>query len=65
MGPKYFFLYFRKIKSIYFFDKDVFKTIDFVVEGFKKPVFQTSEKEKGKVVFQLVINKCDKIILLI
>jgi hypothetical protein len=33
---------------------DVFNTIDYVVEGFKKAVFQTCEKEKGKVVFQMV-----------
>jgi hypothetical protein len=32
----------------------VFNTIDYVVEGFKKAVFQTCEKERGKVVFQMV-----------
>ena len=34
--------------------KAVTDTIEFCVPGLKKPVFQTCEKEKGKVVFQLV-----------
>lgn len=36
---------------------DLFNTIDYHVAGTKKPVFQTCEKEKGKVVFQL--GTCD------
>lgn len=41
---------------------EVFNTIDFVVDGVKRPIFQTCEKEKGKIVFQLVkvisLKKC-------
>lgn len=47
--------------SINIFDKLIHKiflellnTIDYCVDGVLKPVFQTCDKEKGKVVFQLV-----------
>jgi hypothetical protein len=31
-----------------------FNLIEYHVDGTKKPIFQTCEREKGKVVFQLV-----------
>lgn len=49
-------LLFKLKKKIYtkLIIKAVTDTIEFCVPGLKKPVFQTCEKEKGKVVFQLV-----------
>ena len=37
-----------------FYAQEITNTIDFMMDGYDKPVFQTSEKERGKVVFQLV-----------
>jgi hypothetical protein len=34
-----------------------FNTIEYHVDGTQKPIFQTCEKEKGKVVFQIVNSK--------
>ncbi|CAF1027287.1 unnamed protein product [Brachionus calyciflorus] len=39
---------------------ELFKTIDFTVDGTEKPLFQTSEKEKGKVIFQIGTNNADR-----
>ena len=36
---------------------ETFNTIDYCVDGIEKPVFQTCDKEKGKVVIQIVSKR--------